>query len=380
MKITGAKTTMLYRRNEQIFSNASRICYGRELILIEIYTDEGITGVGCVTGMSAANQSEGDYMRYTLDRVILPMIIGWDPFQREAIWQHLFKNTTRIGRKGAIVRGISGVDIALWDLAGKAAGLPVYKLIGYHKKQIPCYASGGYYVGTGSDNKENIDFLVKEIQQYKDKNFKAVKIKVGRLSVREDVKRVEKIRSLIGDDIELMVDANEAWNINEALKFCDGVKDLGLLWLEEPLEPDDMISLKELCARTNVPIAAGENEYTKYGINELLNAGIRYMNADVTRVGGITEWMKAAAICQTRNIPIAPHSIPELHVTCAACAPNAPFVEYWLSNHQGQEMFAEVFARANKEIYVGDGLLSPLDVPGMGLDYDPEAVKRYKVD
>lgn len=380
MKIIGTKTTLLYRPNDQAYSNASRICYGRDLILIEIFTDEGISGLGCVTGMSVANNSEGDYMRYTLDRVILPMIIGWDPFQREAIWNHLFRNTARLGRKGAIVRAISGVDITLWDLAGKATGMPVYKLLGYDKREVLCYASGGYYVGIGDNKTENIDKLVEEIQEYKNRNYKAVKIKVGRLPIREDIKRVEKIRDLIGDDIDLMVDANEAWNINESLQFCDGVKDMGIVWIEEPLEPDDMVSLKELCSRTNIPIAAGETEYSKYGMNELLNAGIRYLNADVTRVGGITEWMKTAAICQTRNIPIVPHSIPELHVTCGACAPNTPFIEYWLPNHPGQELYAQVFAKTNEEMRVKDGILSPRNVPGLGLECDPEAVKRYKVD
>lgn len=376
MKITNATTKFLYREGDQLYANASRVVYGRELIIIEIFTDEGVTGTGFVTGMTAANRSEGDYMRYTLDRVVLPMLIGRDPFARESIWHDLFKNTTRIGRKGAIVRAISGVDIALWDLAGKALGAPVYKLAGYHKTEINCYASGGYYAGTGQND---MDGLVKEVQEYKDNGYQAVKIKVGRLPVKEDVKRVERIRKLIGDDIELLVDANEAWNINQALQFCDGVKDLGLGWIEEPLEPDDMISLRQLCQRTNIPIAAGETEYTKYGMTELLDAGIRYLNADVTRVGGITEWLKTAAICQTRNIPLVPHSVPELHVTCAACAPNTPFIEYWLPSHPGQELFYDVFRALNDGMRVRPGVLSPLDVPGLGLEMDPDAVARYTI-
>lgn len=365
MKITKARTTLLYKPVDNLISNASRVVYGREAILIEIETDEGVKGTGLVTGMSAANRSEGDYMRYTLDRVVLPMIIGWDPFQREAIWHHLFKNTTRVGRKGAIVRAISGVDLTLWDLAGKALGVPVYKLIGYDKKEVACYASGGYYAKVGEDDAQG---LAREIKDYADKGFKAVKIKVGRLSVREDIRRVERIRNLIGDDVELMVDANEAWNLNEALAFCEGVKEYGLVWVEEPLPPDDLLGLRELTRRTNVPIAAGETEYTKHGIQELLDSGIRYMNADVTRVGGITEWLKAAALCQTRSIPLIPHSVPELHITCAACSRSAPFIEYWLPDHPMQGLFVQLFAETNKRMQIKPGILSPLDEPGLVIE------------
>ena len=377
MKIISAKTTLLYRRNRTIESNAVRVVYGRGAIITEIFTDEGVTGHSIITGMSAANQSEEDYLKYTLDRVVLPMIIGEDPFKREYIWKKLFRDTTRIGRMGAPVRAISAVDLALWDLAGKAYGMPVYKMIGQYRDEVACYASGGYYANIGEND---IEMLVREFLDYKEMNFKAVKMKVGRLPVKEDVKRVARVKELIGDDIMLLVDANEAWTFNDALAFAKGVEPIGIGWLEEPLAPDDTIALKELCSRTTVPICCGETEYHKWSVNRIIDAGCKYINADLTRVGGITEMIKIAGICQLRNIPLSPHSIPELHVTIGACFPNTPFVEFWKAGRESQMLYDELMAESKKKMDVRPGVLKPVDEPGLGLTFDPDVIKKYKVD
>ena len=376
MKITDVKTTLMFKPFKQMISNAVRNIPGRDVILIEVLTDEGITGIGFVTGMGAGFQSEAPVIQYCIEKTVKPMVLGKDPLAREQLWSFVFKNSTRFGRKGAVVRALSGVDIALWDLAGKVANMPCYQLMGYEKKEIPVYASGGYYAGAGEND---LVGLVEEVQSYVEAGYKAMKIKVGRMSVKEDIRRIERIRETIGFDFDLMVDANEGWNINKAVQFCDGVRDLDLRWIEEPLEPDDLESHLELAHRTNIPIASGETEYTKYGFLGLIRNGVRVLNADVTRVGGITEWMKVAGLAQCWNLPMVPHGIQEIHVTCTACAHNAPFTEYFLPTHPLQQFLSELFAQMTEGLEVRNGCIRPLDVPGLGLLYDPDVVKKYTV-
>lgn len=377
MKITNIKTTLLYKPFKTAIANASRVIPGRDIILIEIETDEGLTGVGFLTGMGVAYNSEAGLVKDNIDRALKPMLIGCDPFAREHLWRKIFRATTRFGRKGATIRALSGIDIALWDLAGKAAGLPVYKMIGYDKADIPAYASGGYYGGSGEND---VEALAEEVQSYTAKGYKAIKIKVGRKEVKEDIRRITQIRRLVGNDIELMVDANEAWNVNDAIRFCEGVKDLDLYWVEEPLEPDDLTNHKVLADKTCIPIASGESEFTKYGFWGLIKNGVRIIQPDATRVGGISEWLKVAALGQCLNLPCVPHAVQELHVTCVACASNSPFTEYFLPEHPMQEFISELFVQSTEAMKMKNGKISPLDVPGLGLGYDPEVAKHYTVE
>jgi D-arabinonate dehydratase len=353
---------------DRMVSSAYRNMSVRDVILVEIFTDEGITGVGFLTGLGVAHQSESPIIKYCIDKALRPMIVGQDPFAREHLWKSMFKNTTRFGRKGAMVRAISGVDIALWDIAGKAANMPCYKLIGYNRTEIPVYASGGHYAGAGEND---LDGLGEEIRSYVEKGFQAIKIKVGRKSVREDLRRVAKAREVAGDRINIMVDANLNWNINDAVRFCDGAKELNLYFVEEPLEPDDYESYKALADRTNIPIAAGESEYTKYGFLALVNSGVRVIQPDVCRVGGVTEWLKAASLGQCWNLCVVPHGVQEIHVTCCACSTNAVMTEYFTSEHPLQQFLSELFVQMDEGLRVVNGTIRPLDVPGMGLLYDP---------
>jgi len=376
VKIIDVKTTLVSKPLQKTISDASRNIPSRDIVLVEIITDENLTGVGFLTGVGAAFRSEAPIIKYIIDKALKPMIVGKDPLAREQLWRYMFRNTTRFGRKGAAIRAISGVDIALWDLAGKFANMPVYKMIGYDKYEIPVYASGGFYSG-GSD----LSALIEEIESYIEKGYLAVKMKVGGRAVKEDIMRVEKIREVIGDMIEIMVDANEGWNINDAIRFCDGVKDLNLYWVEEPLEPDDLDGYKKLSQSTNIPIAAGETEYTKYGFLDIIQkGGVRIIQPDVTRVGGITEWLKVASLGQCWNLPCVPHAVQEIHVTCVACAHNSPFTEYFTPDHPLQELISEVFVEMSSAMKVNNGTIRPIDVPGLGLGFDPEIVRMYTIE
>ena len=308
MKIVDLKTTVLYCPFRQSIYDAARQIAGRDVILVEVLTDEEITGLSFLTGLGVAHGSESLVINEIIEKGLKPMVVGKDPFSINRLWQNMYQGTTRYGRKGAAIRAISGVDIALWDIMGKKANSPVYKLLGGYADRIKVYASGGFY--TKSDN---IAELIDEMQKYLQGGFKAVKMKVGR-DIQKDALRVKAVRKAIGDDIDLLVDANEAWDVNNALRFIRAVEPYNIYWLEEPLAPDDTDGYVRLTRQSSIPIAAGENEYTRYGFKELIvNNAVNVVQPDVTRMGGISEWMKVAAIASAWNMPCVTHAVQEIH-------------------------------------------------------------------
>jgi L-alanine-DL-glutamate epimerase-like enolase superfamily enzyme len=374
MKITDLKTTVLYCPFKQNIHDAARKIVGRDVILIEIFTDEGITGLGFLTGLGVASGSESTVINEIIVKGLKPMIIGKDPFTIEQLWQTMYLGTTRYGRKGAAVRAISGMDIALWDLVGKKTNTPVYKLLGGNSDKIKVYASGGFYTERNETSE-----LIDEMQSYLDRGFKAVKMKVGR-DVRKDALRVEAVRKAIGDDIDLLVDANEAWDVNTALRFIKAVEPYNIFWLEEPLAPDDIEGYIRLTRQSFTPIAAGENEYTKYGFKDLIAGNaVNVVQPDVTRVGGISEWMKVAALARAWNMPCVTHAVQEIHISLVTAISNAPMMEYFTHEHYLQTFLSDLFLQPVSVHEVNDGYVRAPQDPGLGLDVDPELVKHYRI-
>ncbi len=376
MKIVEIKTSLLTKPMENPVQDAILMQNQRDILLAEIRTDEGLTGTGFITALGAVNASEGPVLKFCMDKTLAPLLIGKDPFAREGIWEECFRRTTRFGRKGAMIKALSALDTALWDLAAKAVGLPAYKFMGYDHKNIRVYASGGYY-----DDKDPMDITrsVEQIDECIEAGYPAIKMKIGKLPVKEDVERVRRIRERVGSAIDIMVDANQGWNVVDAIRFCDAARDLDLGFVEEPLAPDDMDGMVELTKRTNIPIAAGETENTKYGFHQMIQSGVKIINNDVTRTGGVTEWKKVTSYAQVFNLPVIPHAVQELHVSLAATSPNIPMIEYFLPDHPVQEFISEFFTEIQPAMVVKDGCISPLDVPGFALGYDEDLYKRYLV-
>ena len=376
MKIVEIKTTLLTKPISNPVQDAILYQSQRDILLAEVKTDEGLTGIGFITALGAVNASEGPVMKYCMDKSLAPLLIGKDPFAREQIWNECFDRTTRFGRKGCMIKALSALDIALWDLAGKAANLPTYRLMGYDHQNVKVYASGGYY-----DDKNPMDITrsVEQIDECIEAGYPAIKMKIGKLPVKQDVERVRMIRERVGDKIDIMVDANQGWDVVDAIRFCDAAKDLDLGFVEEPLIPDDYDGMKELTKRTNIPIAAGETENTKYGFHYMIQSGVKIVNNDVTRTGGITEWKKVTDYAQVYNLPVIPHAIQQIHVSLAATSKNVPMIEYFLPDHPVEEFISEFFTEIQPGMKVIDGCVRPVEVPGLALGYNTDLYKKYMV-
>ncbi|CAM3488479.1 arabinonate dehydratase [Aeromicrobium ponti] len=375
MKITDVKTTLLYSPFKEKINDAARKIAGRDVILIEIQTDEGITGVGFLTGLGVASGSEAVIIKDIIDKSLKPIVLQQDPLRIERLWEKMYKGTTRFGRKGAAIRAISGMDIAMWDLLGKKADIPLYKLLGGYSNKVKVYASGGFY----TDDKNDTNRLIDEMMSYVDQGFKVVKMKVGR-DVYKDAKRVESVRKAIGNEVCLLVDANEAWDFSSALNFANRVQDYDIYWLEEPVAPDDIDGFIQLTQRSPIPIAAGENEYTKFGFKDLItHKAVHVVQPDVTRVGGISEWMKVASMARAWNMPCVNHAVQEIHVSLIAAVSNAPFMEYFSRDHYLQTFLSELFVGPHCVHQVVDGYVEVPEAPGLGLEIDWDVVKKHTI-
>jgi len=264
VKITSIKSHVLKYELEKELGYSQQYYKFRTAHLVEVQTDEGITGWGECFGpgnIALAN-------KFIVEKVIQPLIIGEDPLNKEHIWHKVYNLLRDSGQKGMPIQALSGVDIALWDILGKKTNTPLYQLIGGKcNDQIPVYGYG--MMLQKKTTSELIDLFKEEAKQIKSKNFKAMKMKVG-LGPVDDFKLVRAVREEVGKDFRLMVDANHAYNLNDALYVGRGLDELDIYWFEEPVAPEDYEGYRELKQKINTNIAGGEAEFTKYGWNELI--------------------------------------------------------------------------------------------------------------
>ncbi len=374
MYIVDVRTRHLFCPFAETIHDAARSIAGRDVLLVEIVTDTELTGLGFLTGLGVAHGSEMPVIEHIINASLKPLILGEDPRNFNRLWESMYRGTTRFGRKGAAVRAISGVDIALWDVIGKAAGMPVYKLLGGYTDRVKVYASGGFYTP-----RNDLGELVEEMTAYVSRGFKAVKMKVGR-DLRQDVRRVAAVREALGEGIDLLVDANEAWDMPTAMRFIQLTADYDIYWLEEPVAPDDAGGFAQLAALGRVPIAAGENEYTRYGFRDCIqNRAVHVVQPDVTRVGGISEWIKVANMAAAWNMPCVTHAVQEVHVSLVAAVANALMMEYFTPDHYLQTFLSQLFRKPEALHTVRDGFVDVPREPGLGLAFDAELADRYTV-
>ena len=387
MKISSIKSHVLRYELDKELGYSQQYYKHRTAHLVEIETDEGITGWGECFGpgnIALAN-------KYIVEKVIQPLIIGEDPINKEYIWHKVYNLLRDSGQKGMPIQALSGIDIALWDILAKKAKLPLYQLLGGKtNNKIPVY---GYGMMLQKKSVEELcELFKKEANQIKEKNFKAMKMKVG-LGPKEDLKLVSAVREAIGDDFKLMVDANHAYNKNDALYVGRGLDEMEIYWFEEPVAPEDYDGYKELKEKLKTNIAGGEAEFTKYGWNQLIKYNcIDIAQPEVCGLGGITEYLKVSALAQSNFIPIVNHvwgsalsvavnlhlltSLPDMP---GGLFPTKSMLEFDTTekNIFITDLAEEKFSILD-QVKDKDGFASPLENIGIGINPKKEFIKEYE--
>ena len=338
-----------------------------DLCLVRVTADDGSVGLGIGDG-GVGLSGAPEMIRGTVES-LKPALLGQDPLRTERIWADLW-NPKLLGRRGFTTRVLSAIDLALWDLKGRMVGLSVADLLGRCHDRLPAYIAGGYYrEGLG------LDELEAEMAGHVAAGARAVKMKIAGATLADDLKRVSRVRAAIGDDVKLLVDANNGYRLHEALVAAHKLAEFDIYWLEEPLMPDDYAGHAKLSASSPIPIALGENEYTRYGFRDIIqHSAASILNPDAQFVGGVSEFMKVAALAQAHDLPIAPHGNPELHVHLAAAAPNAIIVE--VARIDGDTIWNHFFQR---RVELTDGQVSAPNAPGFGIELDEEKLDTCRV-
>ena len=338
-----------------------------EWLIVELFTDDGLVGIG-----NAALSPR--VTKQVVDLHLKPILVGADPWNVEFLWQNMYRKTMAFGRKGTVMAAISAVDIALWDLLGKSAKQPVFRLIGGRTKpRIPVYASRLY--------SDELSKVAEEVRRYKDDGYKAMKLRFGwgpsdgAAGMQRNVALVRTVRETVGDEIDVMADAYMGWTLDYAKRMLPLLEPFHLRWLEEPVIPDDIRGYAELKSYGRVPIAGGEHEFTSYGFRDLLELrAVDYIQFDTNRVGGISQARKIAALAEAYSVPVVPHAgqMHNYHVVMASL--NSPIAEYFpvVDVEVGNELFWYIF---DGEPKAKDGFID-LDenLPGLGLTINEKSL------
>jgi len=332
----------------------------REFVTLELGTDQGLTGVGLTFFGGALTPA----LKAAVD-ALAGLLIGGDPTETEAIAAKARRAAGSSGPGGIFTLALSAIDIACWDLKGKAVGRSVAALLGGLRERVPTYASGALM------RPHPIDYLAKAGPRLRDMGFRQMKMQCGsEPTVAASVERVRVMRESIGPDVDLMCDINQLWSVNHAIEVGRRIEPYHLFWLEDPTAHDDYAGLARIADNLTTPIAAGEYHYGIVPFRHMLEArSIDIVMIDLLRAGGITQWMKIAGMAEAFNLPVVSHLVPELHVHLIAAIPNGLTVEYmpWT-------------LRLWEEAPTLDhGQLVVPAKPGLGLAFDQAALKRYQV-
>lgn len=345
---------------------STRTVNDRHYGLVKVHTDDGLTGIGfCYAGHTA-----GHLVATAALDLLAPILLGEDPQRVTGLWERMYSESLLHGRAGSVMRALSALDIALWDRNAQAAGLPLWQhLGGVLGDSVPAYASGGYYLeGKGPDQ------LAEETATHVANGFTAVKIKVGRVSVADDVKRLAAVRDAVGPNVDVMLDANNAWpDLWSAVRAADAFAPFEPAWLEEPFSPDHARLHSTLATHTPIPIATGEIEVGRWRHADLLApGGVQVLQTDAAVCGGITEWRRIAAIADGNGVTMAPHWFHDLHVHLVGSTANASWVEFF-----ADDQVLNFRRLVTDQLTVANGRAILPTAPGLGFRFDDDATNQY---
>ena len=372
MKITEIRTHLLtyaYKPSE-IWSWTGGKTLRRNAVLVRVGTDSGIEGIGEIGEAAFLPRS----VKRIVDEQFVPLLVGEDPLNIERLWHRMFIRSSHWGRKGTIIPIISGLDIALWDIAAKFLKQPLYRILGGAcREKTRVYASAGM--------EQSIPEMLEDIKRFRGQGYTAVKIRIGS-DLDGDIEKIREIRKSIGYDFDLMTDAGQCytdhpWSDFAALEVARKLEPFGIFWLEEPLHPDNIEGYQRLCGATSVPIATGENEYTRFGFQQLLSPrGVDILQPDVTRSGGISECKKIAALASAHQLPCAPHSfgsgvglMANIHFILSTA--NCIIVEYDRTSNPLRDDILE------EPISVRNGFIDPPRTIGLGVRVGEDIESRF---
>ena len=393
MRITDIRTIAVEVNLKQTVFDANYTMATKPALLVEVHTDQGLIGIGEAAHFGGPMASTAQVIEHELK----PYLIGENPNDIERLWERMHRRAYKHARGGIVIAAISGIDIALWDLRGKMANMPVWRLLGGYRKRVPAYATGGFYAeGKG------VPELVAEMESYVKAGFRAVKMKVGRnsgiemsalrasnergiaeVSLATDIERVAAVREAIGPEIRLAVDANGAWDVATAVKMGRAMEPFDIYWYEEPVWPDDVDGSREVAEKTSIAVAGYET--CSYGIVDFARyisaRAVHFVQPDVAWAGGLTESLKIAHLAQAANLPIAPH----IHGSAVAVAAGLHLLAAVRNGSMAETVFPahELMTELVREPLTLDpssGEIELSERPGLGIELDPETVQRFRVD
>jgi len=324
---------------------------GFELVTVRVRDAEGAMGVGYTYTVGAG----GAAVRALIARDLSPLLLEHDADRIEAIWRAMWWALHYGGRGGAAALAISAVDIALWDLRARRQGAPLWRALGGFDPRVPCYAGG-------IDLDLPLDALLRQTDDNLARGFRAIKMKVGRPSLRDDVERVREMRRHLGTEFPLMVDANMRWRVDEAIRAARALRELDPVWLEEPTDPDDVAGHGRIVREGGLPIAAGENLHTLAEFRQLIAAGgVTFPEPDVTNCGGVTAFMKVCHLAEAFHLPVTSHGAHDVTVHLLAAAPNRSYLE---AHGFGLDRFIA------EPLRLEEGAAVAPERPGHGVEFD----------
>tara|TARA_R110002110_G_scaffold807_4_gene3116 strand:- start:154 stop:1266 length:1113 start_codon:yes stop_codon:yes gene_type:complete len=332
----------------------------QETIILRLHDADGATG----TGYSYTIGTGGSSVVALLVDHLLPRLLGSDGDGIEAIWRDLYFFTHATGVGAITSLALAAIDTALWDLRARRVGLPLHKIAGGAKSRVPVYTTEGGWLHLPQEA------LVDDAHRAKADGFHGVKIKIGKAHVSEDVARVGALRRAVGTDFELMVDCNQAFSVDDAIRRAHALDAFDLGWIEEPLPADDLGGHIRLAQSTAIPVAVGESLYSIGHFREYLQQrACAIVQVDCARIGGITPWLKVAHMAEAFNIDVAPHFLMELHVSLACAVPNGRWVEY----------IPQLDDITTSRLTIKDGYAEAPQSPGLGIDWDWQAIARLSL-
>lgn len=369
VKVTGIESIKLRFTPKTGLADGLAPIDSREVFLVKVQTDEGVTGIGEGFALGCL-----DSLEVMLRETVTPLVIGENPLLKERIWEKIYRNTYRYGRRGLLASVLSAVDIALWDITGKVANLPVYKLLGGAKTTVPAYASGGYYA-----QGKTVEDLMAEAAGYQKMGFGTMKMKIGAASMALDCERVRAVRKAVGDEMNIAVDANNAYDFNEALKISRLLEPLNICFFEEPLSGDNIEDSIRLAERTDIPIAGYETELTRFGMRDFITRrAVDIVQTDAIWAGGITETRNIAVLASAWKMNCIPHFsagavslAANLHL--AAAMPNIPLIELTLDENPLRDKLG------CSPIVIDQGNLVLPEGPGLGIEINEAVIHEFRV-